>query len=217
MTTQTPSTTPPTTKVQATIVTATDPSPIVLQRLSEKHCLKLIILKQMRNLYKPMFSMKSKIRFQSSCTKLSHNLLHQDWKEPFVKIEEISLRKSGSFLDHDKHIDLYNALINYIVLGEAIEKGELDLTKVLNRQRHDDEDQDPPAESEKDNKKKRKRKDSEPSKDDQDGSSKKGKPLAKTSITDKSVQAEKTVAKHTQEVPMDTEEPSFDDVVNDVD
>ncbi|GJY10940.1 hypothetical protein Tco_0379125 [Tanacetum coccineum] len=132
-------------------------------------------------------------------------------------IEEISLRKSSSFLDHDKHIDLYNALINYIVLGEAIEKGELDLTKVLNWQRHDDEDQDPPAESEKDNKKKRKRKDSEPSKDDQDGSSKKDKPPAKTSITDKSVQAEKIVAEHTQEVPMDTEEPSFDDVVNDAD
>ncbi|GKA86936.1 hypothetical protein Tco_0808647 [Tanacetum coccineum] len=43
------------------------------------------------------------------------------------------------------------------------------------------------------------------------------KPPAKTSITDKSVQAEKIVAEHTQEVPMDTEEPSFDDVVNDAD
>ncbi|GJU53682.1 hypothetical protein Tco_1227396 [Tanacetum coccineum] len=72
--------------------------------------------------------------------------------------------KSGSFQEHEKHLDLYNALIGSIGLDEAITKGELDLTQVLKKRRHDDKDQDPVTDSAKE-KKRRKRKDSEPSKD----------------------------------------------------
>nr|GEW76170.1 putative ribonuclease H-like domain-containing protein [Tanacetum cinerariifolium] len=60
--------------------------------------------------------------------------------------------KSGSINQHQKHIDLYNALIGSIVLDEAIMKGELDPLKVLKKRRHDDRDQDPPVNSTKEKK-----------------------------------------------------------------
>nr|GEW45082.1 hypothetical protein [Tanacetum cinerariifolium] len=53
------------------------------------------------------------------------------------------MQKIGYFLDHDKHLDLYNALMNSIGLDEAIEKGEIDPAIVLKRKRGDDKDQDP--------------------------------------------------------------------------
>nr|GEW44194.1 hypothetical protein [Tanacetum cinerariifolium] len=52
------------------------------------------------------------------------------------------MQKSDSFLDHDTHLDLYNALMNSIGLGEAIEKGEIDPTIVLKQKYGDYEDQD---------------------------------------------------------------------------
>ncbi|GJX19234.1 retrovirus-related pol polyprotein from transposon TNT 1-94 [Tanacetum coccineum] len=82
------------------------------------------------------------------------------------------MQKSGSFQEHEKHLDLYNALIGSICLDEAITKGDIDRTKVLKKRRHDDKDKDPSGDSEK-GKKKRKQKDSESSKDkDTTGSSK---------------------------------------------
>ncbi|GJX22872.1 hypothetical protein Tco_0227317 [Tanacetum coccineum] len=59
-------------------------------------------------------------------------------------IEE-SMQKSGSFQEHEKHLDLYNALIGSIGLDEAIAKGEIDSTKVLKKRRNDDKDKDPSA------------------------------------------------------------------------
>ncbi|GJS87934.1 hypothetical protein Tco_0770570 [Tanacetum coccineum] len=56
------------------------------------------------------------------------------------------MQKSGSFNEHEKHLDLYNALIGSIHIDEAIAKGEIDLTKVLKNIIHDDKDEDPPAE-----------------------------------------------------------------------
>ncbi|GJX27071.1 hypothetical protein Tco_0233367 [Tanacetum coccineum] len=80
-------------------------------------------------------------------------------------VEQILERiKSRLFHTHDKHLDLYNALIGSIGLDEAIAKGEIDATKVLKKRRHDDKDEDPFADSKK-KKRKRKRKDYEPSKD----------------------------------------------------
>ncbi|GJX26732.1 hypothetical protein Tco_0233028 [Tanacetum coccineum] len=60
-------------------------------------------------------------------------------------------------------------------------------------------------------------KDSDPPKDDQASSSKKGKPLAKTSKADKPVDANENITEQIQEVLMDAKEPSFDNVVNDID
>ncbi|GJS48444.1 hypothetical protein Tco_0598565 [Tanacetum coccineum] len=78
------------------------------------------------------------------------------------KVLELS-KKSGSFLDHDKHLDLYNSLMNSISLDEAIEKGELDLAKVFKRKHDNDEDQDPLVDTGQEKKRKR-RKNVEPSK-----------------------------------------------------
>ncbi|GKE67010.1 hypothetical protein Tco_1521171 [Tanacetum coccineum] len=63
--------------------------------------------------------------------------------------------KSGSFNEHEKHLDLYNALIYSIHLNEAITKGEITPTKVLKKRHHDDKEEDPPADSEKKKKKRR--------------------------------------------------------------
>nr|GEU38236.1 hypothetical protein [Tanacetum cinerariifolium] len=63
------------------------------------------------------------------------------------------MQKSGSFLNHNKHLDLYNALMNSIGLDEAIKKGELDLAKVLKQKHDDDEEQDPLVDTEKRRKK----------------------------------------------------------------
>ncbi|GJW45272.1 hypothetical protein Tco_0074071 [Tanacetum coccineum] len=103
------------------------------------------------------------------------------------------IQKSGSFQTHEKHLDLYNALIGTISLDEVITKGEIDPTKVLKKRHHDDKDEDPPTDSEK-KKKRRRRKDSKPSKEkDQSGSSKAGKTPSKPSSTDKSINTEETV------------------------
>nr|GEV19339.1 hypothetical protein [Tanacetum cinerariifolium] len=64
--------------------------------------------------------------------------------------------KSRSVQQHDKHLELYNALIGSMGIDEAIAKGELNPTKTL-RKRHHDDDQDPLATSDK-GKKKRRRK-----------------------------------------------------------
>ncbi|GJT39921.1 hypothetical protein Tco_0939786 [Tanacetum coccineum] len=57
----------------------------------------------------------------------------------------LMMQKSGSFQEHEKHLDLYNALIGSIGLDEAIAKGEIDSTKVLKKRRNDDKDKDPSA------------------------------------------------------------------------
>ncbi|GKG24290.1 hypothetical protein Tco_0392326, partial [Tanacetum coccineum] len=50
------------------------------------------------------------------------------------------MKKSGSFLNDDNHLELYNALMNSIGLDEAIEKRDLDPAHVLKQKRGDDED-----------------------------------------------------------------------------
>ncbi|GKC84142.1 hypothetical protein Tco_1139859 [Tanacetum coccineum] len=82
------------------------------------------------------------------------------------------------------------------------------------KRRHDDEGQDPPLNFKK-QKKRRKRKDVEPSKNSSTSKeSSKGKIPLKTSKTRKYVTTEETVEEHVQEVPMDLEVPTVDDVVN---
>ncbi|GJU10385.1 hypothetical protein Tco_1132781 [Tanacetum coccineum] len=73
------------------------------------------------------------------------------------KLHDMMLR-SRSFLDHQKHLELYNALIESIGMDEAMAKSELDPVKTLKR--HHDQDQDPPTDKDS---KKRKRKDADTS------------------------------------------------------
>ncbi|GKE08320.1 hypothetical protein Tco_1411871, partial [Tanacetum coccineum] len=73
------------------------------------------------------------------------------------KLHDMML-KSRLFLDHQKHLELYNALIESIGIDEAMAKSELDPVKTLKR--HHDQDQDPPTDKDL---KKRKRKDADTS------------------------------------------------------
>ncbi|GKG51370.1 hypothetical protein Tco_0541754, partial [Tanacetum coccineum] len=72
--------------------------------------------------------------------------------------------RSRSYKTHDKHQELYDALLNLMCLDDAIASGKIGLDKVL-RKRHRDEDQDLPTGSYKEKKRSRKGKDSELSKD----------------------------------------------------
>ncbi|GJW90398.1 hypothetical protein Tco_0167951 [Tanacetum coccineum] len=97
------------------------------------------------------------------------------------------MQASHSFLDHEKHLTLYNALINSINVDEANVQGSKDTTKRC----HDI--QDPPVDADKDSKK-RKRKDADtPSSKigkTQSKSSKEAKAPNKPSATDKAVDDE---------------------------
>ncbi|GJT32107.1 retrovirus-related pol polyprotein from transposon TNT 1-94 [Tanacetum coccineum] len=82
--------------------------------------------------------------------------------------------RSRSYMTHDKHQELYDALLNSMCLDDAIASGEISPDKVL-RKRHRDEDQDPLT----------------------------GKTLPKTSKTAKSVTTEESVVEPVHEVAMD--------------
>nr|GEW00923.1 hypothetical protein [Tanacetum cinerariifolium] len=73
------------------------------------------------------------------------------------------MERSRSYMTHDKHQELYDALLNSMYLDDAMASGEISLDKVL-RKRNCDEDQDPPTGSDKENKRSRKGKDYEPPK-----------------------------------------------------
>ncbi|GJR01015.1 hypothetical protein Tco_0523999 [Tanacetum coccineum] len=120
--------------------------------------------KAVSNYVKPR--MESKVRdvlqknsinlFQSSSTQ-SDSLTEHELKNKLFD----RMKKSGSFLEHEKHLELYNDLIGSIGLDEAIAKVNF-IQQVLKKRHHDDKDQDPPANSEKE-KKRRRRKDTRPS------------------------------------------------------
>ncbi|GJY92852.1 RNA-directed DNA polymerase, eukaryota, reverse transcriptase zinc-binding domain protein [Tanacetum coccineum] len=95
------------------------------------------------------------------------------------------MQASRSFLDHEKHLTLYNALINLMDVDEANVQGNKDTKKI----RHDK--QDPPVDADKVSKK-RKRKDADSSSSKkaktQSKSSKESKTPTKPSATDKVVE-----------------------------
>ncbi|GKB96820.1 retrovirus-related pol polyprotein from transposon TNT 1-94 [Tanacetum coccineum] len=142
-TTLTPSTTQPTTEVQATTVSVIDQSPTVLQRLSE--------------LEKKVEALSKVDNFEVIEEFVQANVRNEVRKELPKVVSEFDsfmeyelnnmlynkMQKSGLFLTHDKHLDIYNALIGSIGLDEAIAKGEIDSTKVLKKRRHNDKDEDP--------------------------------------------------------------------------
>ncbi|GJY55374.1 hypothetical protein Tco_0454489 [Tanacetum coccineum] len=97
--------------------------------------------------------------------------------------------KSRSYMTHVKHQELYDALLNLIMLDEAIASGDVNPDKVI-RKRDCHNDQDPTT-----------------------SSSSKGKTQSKPSSTDKLVNAKEPP----HEAEMDVEELILNDVVNDVD
>ncbi|GKB52203.1 hypothetical protein Tco_0902956 [Tanacetum coccineum] len=94
--------------------------------------------KSMKNLYKPILE-------RTICDKLKKNPINliQSSSTQADSLSKLELKKilldkmqkSGSFLNDDKHLDLYNALMNSIGLDEAIEKRDLDLAHDKKRRR----------------------------------------------------------------------------------
>ncbi|GJY40636.1 hypothetical protein Tco_0427906 [Tanacetum coccineum] len=190
VTTPTPSTTPLTTEVQATTLTATDLSPTVFLRLSELE------------------------RKVEALSKVDHSEVIKESVQANVRLKALFEKYSKRL-----QLFLLNLLLlldNLLPEQLTIANGESNLDKVL-RKRHCDKDQDPIAGSDKEKKRKRKVKDYEPSKDTTQTGSSKGKTPPKTSKTDKSVTVKELVKEPIHEVAMDVEEPILDDVVNDVD
>ncbi|GJU76944.1 hypothetical protein Tco_1274014, partial [Tanacetum coccineum] len=222
-TTPTPSITLLTTEVQATTLTATDPSSTVFLRLSELER-KVEALSKVDHSEVIEESVQANVRdevrnkISKFLSKAVYDFINPRIESTFRELKKIlfdKMDKSRSYITHDKHQVLYDALLNSVYLVEAIASGEANLDKVL-RKRHCDEDQDSIAGSGKKKKRKRKVKDYEPSKDTTQTGSSKGKTPPKTSKTDKSVTVKELVKEPIHEVAMDVEEPILDDVVNDV-
>ncbi|GJU38080.1 hypothetical protein Tco_1186434 [Tanacetum coccineum] len=177
---------PPTkAKAQVTIVSKSDSSPTVLQRLSELEK-KVVVFSKVDHAEAIEESVQANIinEVKNQLPKLLPKAI-SGFVQP--RMERIFCDKSGSFQEHEKHLDLYNALIGSIGLDEAILK---DVEK---------------------GKKKRRRKDSEPLKYKETvGSLNKGKAPSHPSTTDKTMNADETI----HEAAMETKEPVVDNVVN---
>ncbi|GJS09700.1 hypothetical protein Tco_0366496 [Tanacetum coccineum] len=149
MTTPTSSTTPPTTEVQATTVTATNPSPAVLQRLLE-------LEKKVEALSKVDYSEAIEESVQANVHNEVRNQI-PNFLPKFVS-EFVKPRLERTVRDV-----LKKKPINLLYLDESIARGDLVPNKVLKQKHGNDKDQDPPSDSAKEKKKKRK-KDAKPSK-----------------------------------------------------
>ncbi|GJU26108.1 hypothetical protein Tco_1164729 [Tanacetum coccineum] len=123
--------------------------------------------------------------------------------------------KTRSYLTHDKHQALFDALLNSMSLDDAIASGQADPEKVLRKRDRDDID--PLAGPNQGKKTKRSRtKESEPSKKSSTTKDlSKGKSPAKTSKSGKSVTAEEPVEEIVFEKAFVDTEQTIDDVVND--
>ncbi|GJR72532.1 hypothetical protein Tco_0084897 [Tanacetum coccineum] len=155
----------------------------------------------------PIFFAQSSTTHAQPSSRATESLFELEIKQILMD----NMQKSHSYLDHDKHHDLYNALLNSILLDEAIASRNVNHDKVL-RKKDCGDDQDPTAGSDQWKKKRRRGKYSKPSKDKvQTGSSSKGKTQSKPSSIDKLVNTEEPL----HEAKMDVEEPALDDVIND--
>ncbi|GJY46107.1 hypothetical protein Tco_0435170 [Tanacetum coccineum] len=180
----TPIPTPPITTVAPTVTTIPDPLPAVIQIVSvlEKdvqelkevdHTTTLLALLRSEipsavNAYlDPLWEMHFKRCFRNILKNLNINILSKLITRMSLKI---------SYLTHDKHQALFDALFNSLCLDDEVARGQANLEKIFRKRDHDGDD-----------------KDEDPSAGPNQGS----KP-------DKSVHAEESVAKPMKEVIMDT-------------
>ncbi|GJZ35985.1 hypothetical protein Tco_0581802 [Tanacetum coccineum] len=223
MATPTPSTTSPTTEIQATTIIATGPSPIVLLRLSElekkvealsKVNHSEIIYTEVQNQLPKAVSDFVESRMESTV----HDVLQQDpiilKQKDVSEIHKIKLEHASK-----EQVPKYSATsFNQTAMDEYHQKDILSVAEPPTHKRrcHDDEGQDPPPNSEKEQNKQRRKDTEPPNKSSTSKESSKVKTPPKTSKTSKSVTIEESVEEHVHEVAMDVEEPILDDVVNDV-
>ncbi|GJU52018.1 hypothetical protein Tco_1221573 [Tanacetum coccineum] len=127
------------------------------------------------------------------------------------------MEKIRSYLTHDMHQDIFDVLLNSILLDDAIARGQADLEKVLRKRNRDDED--PSAGPNQGKKTKRSRtKESEPSKKSSTSKeSSKGKSPAKTFKSGKSMTAKGPVEEPVIDIARNDIEQTVDDVANDAD
>ncbi|GJT44336.1 retrovirus-related pol polyprotein from transposon TNT 1-94 [Tanacetum coccineum] len=123
----TPTQTPPTTEAQVTPTSESDLSLKFEQRLSE-------LEKKVKVLSKVDHADIIEESIQANIFNEVKNQLPK--LLPKVNMLNDKMQKSGSFNEHEKHLDLHNALIGSIHLDEAIAKGEIDLKKILKKRRH---------------------------------------------------------------------------------
>nr|GEV46720.1 hypothetical protein [Tanacetum cinerariifolium] len=125
--------------------------------------------------------------------------------------------KSRSYLTHDKHQDLFDALLNSILLVDVVARGQADPEKVLRKR--DRNNKDPSAGPNQGKMTKRSRtKESEPSKKSSTSKeSSKGKSPVKTSKSGKFVTAKELVEEPAFKMASDDIEQTIDDVANDAD
>nr|GFA77261.1 hypothetical protein [Tanacetum cinerariifolium] len=128
--------TPPITIEASPITTIPDPLPAITQRVSalEKDVQEL---KEVDNKSTLIASLRFEIllavnAYLGSAESLSEYELKTI---PFEKID-----KSRSYLTHDKHQALFDALLNSMSLDDAIARGQADLEKILKKRDRDDED-----------------------------------------------------------------------------
>ncbi|GJT59416.1 hypothetical protein Tco_1002949 [Tanacetum coccineum] len=219
----TPIPTPPIINITPTVTTVKpDPLPAVIQRLLDlekkfeswtkvdhMEAIKASVQANLINKKNPALIDQSSFPPASPTSKAPESLFELELKQILFD----NMDKIISYMSHDKHQELFDAILNSIMLDEAIASGIVNPAKVLKKRDRRD-DQDPTTGSDQGKNKRRKEKDSGPPKDDQGGSSKKGKPPAKTSKANKLIDANENITEQIQEVPMDTKEPSIDNVVS---
>ncbi|GKD96341.1 hypothetical protein Tco_1380238 [Tanacetum coccineum] len=176
----TPIPTPPITSISPTLTTVKpDPLPTVIQRLSDlekkfETWTKVDHSEAIEASVRANFINEVKNQLLKFLPKVVSDLVNLRIKS-LVHVVQIlfdKMDKRRSYLSHDKHQELNDALFNSIMLDESIVSGNVNPAKVLKKRDRRD-DQDPTARSDQGKKKRRKENDSGPPKDDQGSSSKK--------------------------------------------
>nr|GEV22079.1 hypothetical protein [Tanacetum cinerariifolium] len=149
----TPLPTPPNLSEAPTITTIIpDPLPAVIQRLSdlERKFKALIKVDHSKAIEK---SVQANIinEVKNQLPKATESLSEYELKK--ILLDKID--KSHSYMTHEKHSDLYNGILNSIMLDEAIASGDVNPDKVM-RKRDRGDDQDPTARSDQGKMKRRK-------------------------------------------------------------
>ncbi|GJZ26100.1 hypothetical protein Tco_0570353 [Tanacetum coccineum] len=238
MTNPIPSLTPPTTEVQATTITTTDPSLTVLLRLFElerkvealsKVGHSEVIYNEVQTQLPKAVSDFVESRMESTVRDVlqndSINLKQKDVsKIRMIKLEHATKEKVPKYLAtpfNQAAMDEYNQkdiLFKMMRASKSYNKHQTHKAlydALVQSLLADDDDMDRDSKKER---KKQRRKATEPSKKSSTSKeSSRGKTPPKTSKTDKSMTSEDTIEELVHEVAMDVEEPILDNVINDDD
>nr|GEV73187.1 hypothetical protein [Tanacetum cinerariifolium] len=219
-----PTPTPPITS-EAPHITTTKPNPLlaVIQRLDDlerkfdawtkvDHSEAVEASKDMSEIRKIKLEHASKQKWPKHSTTPFDQTTENEYKQKDILFQ--MMMASNSYEKQPAHKALYDALIQSLFMDEDdMDRGIVEPSTQTKR-RHDDQDEDPFAESnQRKTTKRRRTKESDPlKKSSTSKDTSKGNTPPKASKADKSVNAEKIVAKPTKEVTIDVEEKIIDDM-----